>query len=305
MLSNINVSAKLILFGEWGILNGHTGVGCTLNKSLSTSVATFEKSELILSTANEEEVFNQSTVSNYQDSFFRFFLSGAQSQAKTWPEEVMHHQIKLDCKWNHKEGLGSSSAALLSGALLLQAEALKTPLHLWETLLPLLQKLQGGKGSGFDLALQIFGGAMAFRNNKPAETLSLEFPKQLLLLHSGQKWDTSMEIKTRKFEPAFLKAMGQISENFIQNKDWEEAISEAHRHLQKAGIIGSEQIETMNKIKSQANTELLWKTCGAGGGDSLLCWSQNPEAVMNAAKAFGFWSTYPLCLGTKPQLGTL
>ncbi len=305
MPSPLSVSAKLILFGEWGILNGFTGVGCTLNKTFSTTIETQNKAELCLQTSTHEEVFNSESILHYQDSFFKFFLGGAQCMAKNWPQDLLHHKIKLNCNWNHKEGLGSSSAALLNGALVFQPEALHTPLLLWEKLLPCLQELQGGKGSGFDLALHIFGGALAFRKNKPAESLNIEFPKQLFLLHSGKKWDTSVELKSRKFDPAFFEAMGKVSETFIQNKNWQESISEAHLHLQKAGIISFEQNETMNNIKIQSKSDLVWKTCGAGGGDSLLCWSQNPEAVMNEAKAFGFWSTYPLCLGTKPQLGTL
>lgn len=295
--SQIQICGKLILFGEWAVLEGHAGVGCTLNKVFKTKIEARSDKFLNLSTQGFEESFSpDQDLSNYS-GYFKFFLK---SYLESQNPQLFSRNIRFEKQWRHEEGLGSSSAALLSGALAADPESIKEPFKLWDQLLPLLKAAQNGKGSGFDLALQIFGEGLYFKDKRPQKAFPLEMPPQIFLLHNGDKLDTTEKIKTQKVSSAFLKEMGEIAESFYEQRDWQSSIRDSQKILRQEGIINDSLDLFMEKINKSGLIK-TWKSCGAGGGDSILCYSENPQKLIASFENPSFWWSYPLKTGHKAK----
>ena len=158
---------KLVLFGEYAVLEGHT--------ALVTSVNRYAKCHIQPTSPFELEAGQFGT-------FDRTTLSEAPPFASAQLTERVHNSIKVsldskdfylsDTPQSEKLGLGSSAAvsvALAACLRLLDGQAL-SPVELFEQTHALHRKIQG-VGSGVDIAAACFGGVFRFGHHQTSETI--------------------------------------------------------------------------------------------------------------------------------------
>lgn len=279
------VPGKLVLFGEWAVLQGAPALAVAVSAQFTLDYDSRGEFAVQIKSPEGDHLFASLHDSVLQSKF-------------AWFLKVFHYfmlpekgRYTLHRDWRLSEGLGSSSAVFLSLrglSHILQGRDPQDSLALWQHASPELRVLQGG-GSGIDLATQIFGGTICLRKDQ-VETLNLKFPPQLRLLHTGHKFTTADELQKRTLSLSQYRTLEQSTESFLLKFDWPLAIEGHNVALKELGVFTPEIQALENEWKSLGYIDHL-KTTGAGGGDTLLTLIR-PEAedkFRQAAKDKGFW----------------
>ena len=202
-----------------------------------------------------------------------------------------------------KLGLGSSAAltAAVYGAfceLLGQQSDYRTALHIHHN-------LQGKLGSGIDVAAAYFGGLLKFRRDDaptPADPHHWMLPDSV---HTAFLWTghgAATPGHLRRFESWLrsaadtqpIEALRQISEALFETAKLLDGLAEYRNRLlaldAAAGLgIYDASHQALDRLAS--DNGLVYKPCGAGGGDIGAAFSEDPEALdafAERAKQRGF-----------------
>ncbi|MEI7441694.1 MAG: hypothetical protein WCK43_08730, partial [bacterium] len=118
----------------------------------------------------------------------------------------------------------------------------------------------------------------------------IEFPQELVLIHTGRKMKTNEALKNREPNERILSEIGKSTENFIKYRNWEVCIHEHYELLKMLGVVP----DFVSSLKDEW-IEKDWITClkttGAGGGDTLMLWTklEYQEALLKEIKQKGYW----------------
>lgn len=217
-----------------------------------------------------------------------------------------------------KLGLGSSAALTVALASALAWWAGRTDLpgvpDAWlDTLVALHRSLQGGHGSGIDLAASLFGGVVEYRLDPlgsvaVAEHLRLPADLELLFVWTGRAADTrgfleQLDLRLRSDDGTIAHALDRLKE---ASRTGVEALRTGRSELvldavdafgselealgRTAGlpILSDEHVE-MGRIARRIGAH--YKPSGAGGGDVGIAFTNDPEiaaATGAAAEDAGF-----------------
>ncbi len=265
----VKVPGKLVLFGEWAVLQGAPVIATALE---SYFYLRFEpQAETTLHIESPEENLNFGAEWPQQVPTYAWL----KKLLDAFPD-LSSGRLTLRREWALSEGLGSSSALFLGFLVIrkiLRGENF-TRESLWLEGQPLLQSIQGG-GSGIDLATQIFGGHI-WMDNSEVKSFPLQVPPELCLLHTGQKATTADELKKRGLNPEQLALLKKSVVDFGLMQNWLQSMESHARVLQ---AIGAEP-EWVTKLREKWLSQKLilgLKTTGAGGGDALLVYLPSPE----------------------------
>lgn len=201
-----------------------------------------------------------------------------------------------------KLGLGSSAALAVaaSGALTTWSTGSCDDLH--ETAAAAHRELQGGRGSGVDVATAVHGGLIQYR--MPDDVADLAWPRGLhaRVLSSGVPASTTAKLDRlaaadRDPSRQALAAKAAAAADAWRSADCDAvlastaafaaslaAFSEAH----DLGVFASGHERLWMLAQSQG---LVYKPCGAGGGDAGVVLGRDPEelaAFADAAIRLGF-----------------
>jgi phosphomevalonate kinase len=226
----------------------------------------------------------------------------------------------------HKLGLGSSAAlsVALASALLRWsgAETPALPLRWLSTLVELHRSIQGGRGSGVDVAAAYLGGIVGYRvagegGSPQVERLSLPGDVRLVFVWTGRSADTSsflarLEQSRRGNRVAVeeaLAALGALSSA---------AVDACHAD-DTAGLVASVRSfwDALARLGRAAGLEILsaehcrlqdivgrqggaYKPSGAGGGDVGIAFAAGDEAACRIAREIAAVGFRVLELGIAP-----
>ncbi len=311
----VQIPAKLILFGEWAVLQGYPALGCSVGKYFSAELTPQDSSSSTLNIASEEVFFEWEDLYQKAPPFLEKTCS-ILSYLFDDPFELRGHTLRLIRNWKLSEGLGSSSALFLALAMLkghrdpqkratpllglLNPEVLnlseKSPVPKASKLRKQLVDFQGS-GSGFDLLIQACGGFLSARidgDNCEIKNEEIAIPDEIIFVHTGKKMKTDLalgDFKDKKEALAdYSKVIGKSSENFLIHKDWPKAMREHYVCLKNMGVVPHFVQELKDQwIEKKWITEL--KTTGAGGGDTLMLFintCKRPELEADLLKK-GYW----------------
>jgi mevalonate kinase len=271
------VPGKLILFGEWAVLNGSPCIGLPLDTHFKLEAKDTNDSSSLVSLNNEPQPNNQLNLLKTDP----WVESIWETLNKKFPLKK-NSKMTTHRAWSLNEGLGSSSAIFL--ALLRMREFLFSTKLDWDEVLSLFKSIPSNQGSGMDLAIQYSGHAIAYQNFCP-KPINIRWPKSLVLLHGHSKMSSAGALRNLKHDAQHLNMIAQSSERFIgskhQDEDWIQAIEEHFKALEQMGVIPQ---EALNLLSSEHQKKLGIKTLksvGAGGMDGLLVWSTSPENIYN------------------------
>ena len=188
----------------------------------------------------------------------------------------------------HKLGLGSS-AAVCNCVCAAFNELLNTSLT-YQDAIKIHRQLQGGKGSGLDVAASWLGGAIQFTN---ADALPLTWNKNIYwqIIWSGSSSETYKHIasfeqwRTNTADTSTLDELSELSHKLCtqQSLPLLAQYTQALKRFDDAASLNifTTQHQTLTDIA--LNQGLVYKPCGAGGGDVGMVFSTSPDfAAFNA-----------------------
>ena len=283
--------AKVMLFGEYAVLEGHRAIAMSLDRRISCRVVrggdrlrvrapgVFDPSvDLPVSCLSTAEL---------PDERLRLL----------WPLLRQHSSgdglaLEFDAEFPPIWGLGSSSASTLAAAAALAGPG---PERFGEVL-SAQRKLQGN-ASGYDIATQLVGGVVLYRGGALPSMERLDVPElDWLLAWTGSKVSTGAMIgKVReRFPPghnlyAHIGALAEVAAELLcggHRRALGEAMNEGQRLLAQLGAVPDELGERVQHLQDQPSI-FGGRMTGAGGGDSVLLLVSDREAASEAVRACG------------------
>jgi phosphomevalonate kinase len=300
----VSAPGKAIVSGEYAVLAGAPAISMALDRRASVRIAA----------ATDD--YHRVATPGYREGEWRFRWSpdgklewqdrlppqGLGLVEHAWmttvAEELPPLAISVDTtafsdrESGSKLGLGSSAAAMTALVVALSqfaeqqefAGVLSTRAH---------AALQGGLGSGVDIATSLRGGVIEYRANEYAEAAHLSWPGDLLyrVLWSGQPADTSIHLSRLNTGNPSGRSWVLLSESANNvAAAWKggrvgdilEAISEYTTSLKMfdrehvLGIFNAGHKEVCDQAEDRG---VAYKPCGAGGGDIGIVFGTDSAAV--------------------------
>lgn len=283
--------AKVMLFGEYAVLEGHRAVAMCLDRRISCRVergggrlavrapGVFEPAIDLPAAALDSAVCPDPRLE------------------LLWPLLRRHSDstglcLDFSAEFPPTWGLGSSSASGLAAAAALSGP---TPAIFGEVLAA--QRALQGQASGYDVATQLLGGFVLYRGGPTPKMERLDVPEMdWLLAWTGTKVATGPMIgKVRERFPsghAIYSRIGALSESAIallcggQRRALGEALNEGHALLAELGAVPDALGDRVRGLQ-QAPSVYGARMTGAGGGDSVLLLVEDRAAASAAVQACG------------------
>lgn len=273
MPSERSAPAKVILFGEWAVLDGGLALALPLNARLRLQIRDLHEGDEIRFRSDSIDEKKTATLSANGELSDAFFQLAADVLRELRPnlDGCRDREFIFQRDWRLSEGLGSSSAviATLLKALLPQSEQDQSPLNYWRRGLEILHRRLSPRASGLDLAVQIFDAPVSMRAKTPELWNPPEIPAELQLIHTNDKLSTQDALRKVAPRKDALDEIATSTQNFFDDHDWERAITRHARALEKLGVVPANIREALDDWQTRK-----WirsgKTTGAGGGDALL-----------------------------------
>lgn len=282
---------KLMLFGEYAVLEGHRSLALCFDRRIACSAAEHDGVRL-----DAPGVF-EPPVELPLDA-----LAGEPPEGLRliWPLLVDHGRgvsLTFDAAFPPTWGLGSSSASTLAAAGALAALRGDEPdeLALFAQVLDAQRSLQGA-ASGYDAATQLLGGAVAYRAEPRELTRLPDRPFQWVVAYTGVKASTGAMIRSvREDHPVgspIYAEIGALAERGIAAWEADDAaalgtlMNQGQALLERLGAAPVELIAILRAL--QADPAVLGaRLAGAGGGDCILILADDADEAAAAARAHG------------------
>ncbi len=304
MQVEVRAPGKLILIGEYAVLEGASAIVAAVDRSAVITVRGSESELNSVSAPNIGLDRIQFTIGDqgfpvlkdaaYRDKlrFFSAVFGHVWQHLKNKP--VIPLDIVVDTSLfyiDQKVKLGLGSSAAVTCGLIKALSAVWQPdlsrQELFDTALKIHHEVQGGLGSGIDIAASVYGGLLSYRKKiSGPEVQKIEFPADLVLLPvwTGNAASTpdlvSRVMKFKRSDPGlYQKLMADMSQSSA--KATAALISgETERFLSQVGVYG-QLMDELGKNSGapiisdvHRNIEAVIKSCkgiykpsGAGGGD--------------------------------------
>lgn len=173
--------------GEHAVLRGEPALVCAISRRIKVELAPREDGRVMLHSALGT---HETTVGELaSDEHFRFVIGAARALKD---ELAQGFEVDIRSEMSHQMGLGSSAAVTVATLAALEASLGREPDpgRLVELGTRVVRKVQGGKGSGADVAASAYGGVLRYFMESQ-EALKLPVAPALTLLYSGYKTPTA------------------------------------------------------------------------------------------------------------------
>ena len=206
---------------------------------------------------------------------------------------------------HEKLGLGSSAALTVAlASALSELAGVRHEAHdsdWFAALVNAHRALQGGHGSGLDIAASLFGGLLDYRlhaQTHEPQVRELTLPEGIALcfvwtgrgastqsfLHSFVRWKTSAPTRWREVMQT-LSAIAEAGVEAALEHDSQRLVEAVSEYAQALRVLGTASKMTVfsaehSEIAALAGSlGLAYKPCGAGGGDLGVAVSLDPERL--------------------------
>lgn len=268
-----------MLMGEHAVLRGQPAIVCAISKRMKVKLTPRPDRTILLHSALGE---HETTVDELApNESFRFVL-GAIRACREGLEQGFELDIRSEM--SHQMGLGSSAAVTVAVLAALAGAQGKTPgpACLLECGTKIIRKVQGGVGSGADVAASTHGGCLRFFAESQ-ETVKLATAPPLTVLYSGSKTPTPEVIALveghRKLHPKVYDRLDQLIGQAVQEAfaaaargDWETMgrLMNINQGLMDAlGVNNAKLAELVYALREDPNIQGS-KISGSGLGDCVV-----------------------------------
>jgi mevalonate kinase len=268
-----------MLMGEHAVLRGQPAIVCAISKRMRVELTPrTDKAIRLHSTLGEHETTLDELAPNES---FRFVLGAIRASRAGMTQGF---ELEIRSEMSHQMGLGSSAAvtvavlAALAGA---QGKALD-PHYLLECGTKIIRKVQGGVGSGADVAASAYGGCLRYLADKQAVEKLTTTP-QLTVLYSGSKTPTPEVIaiveENRKKQPQLHAELDQLIGDTVRQAfeaaardDWAtmgELMNINQGLMDALGVNNAKLAELVYALREDPNIQGS-KISGSGLGDCVV-----------------------------------
>ena len=294
--ASFSAPGKLMLFGEYAVLEGHPAVALCLNKRIRCTATAGGGDTLLFSAPS------------LLDRVIEVEEIGPEAPHPglrlLWPliQEVMPQlgglTLEFEAEFPHTWGLGSSSASSLAAVAAirtLQGHTIE-PAELFEAVRTLHRRLQGA-ASGYDAATQLLGGAVHFQPDGPRfEGIAVPH-LAWVVAWTGVKASTGEMIRTVRAQhpvgaPIYARigALAALGVQLLAQGDRAAlgaALNEGHALLHELGAVPGDLHTRLLALQADPWVHGA-RMSGAGGGDCVLILARDLAGASAAARAQGF-----------------
>ncbi|MEE2828301.1 MAG: hypothetical protein VX498_03855 [Myxococcota bacterium] len=284
--------AKVMLFGEYAVLEGHRSLAMCLDRRILCSV---ERGGGRLR-VESEGIFDPPVdlpasvleKPDCPDARLRLL----------WPVLRRHADsgglsLRFEAQFPPVWGLGSSSASTLAAAGALAGPGEER----FDEVLSAQRGVQGS-ASGYDVATQLLGGYVLYRGGEEPEMERLDVPElSWLLAWTGDKVSTGAmigEVRNRfPIGDPIYRQIGALTEVAIEllsgghRSALGEAMNQGQELLARLGAVPTELASQVRSLQAEPSVYGARMT-GAGGGDSVLLLVSDPVAAAQKVASVGF-----------------
>ena len=270
---------SLMLMGEHAVLRGQPAIVCAISKRLKVALTPREDQAVRLhSVLGEHETTLEELAPN--DSF-RFVLGAIRACRADFAQGF---ELDIKSEMSHQMGLGSSAAVTVAVLAALAGAQGREPApgYLLEAGTRIIRKVQGGVGSGADVAASTYGGCLRFYAESQ-EVVKLPKTPQLTVLYSGSKMPTPEVIavveENRKQQPETFAQLDALIGNVVQRAfeaaahgDWAAmgALMNVNQGLMDAlGVNNAKLAELVFALRADPDIHGS-KISGSGLGDCVV-----------------------------------
>lgn len=320
---------KLVYIGDYAVLEGAPAIVSAVNRYAQVRLKkrkntpfrihspTLHLKNLEFRIKGQNKIYFEFPLSSSDRRKLQLFINIFEYLMSVLPDKIEINPLEITLDTDHffinnknqKLGLGSSAAltvAIILGLLHIYRDETKPDRQLIYELADQIHfNVQGGKGSGIDIAASSFGGILKFHkdpSSKHSEILPLTpLPNlKILPVWSGYSTSTSQMIEKvyylKKEEPKiFSQTMDKLMETtsiaceaFMSNKlsHFLEMINEYFAHLKTLGE--KSQADIISEVH-QRISEIVhkcggcYKPSGAGGGDLGLVFADSIKVIENVS----------------------
>lgn len=268
-----------MLMGEHAVLHGFPAMVCAINKRMKIELKPREDQAVLLHSALGEHATTLEELSPNES--FRFVLGAIRAC-----RDGMTQGFELDIRseMSHQMGLGSSAAVTVATLAALAGAQGKTPDSqcLLECGVQIIRKVQGGVGSGADVAASTYGGCLRFFA-ETQEVVKLSTTPQLTVLYSGSKKPTPEVIalveENRQKQPEVFGQLDELIGSTVQRAfeaatrgDWEAmgGLMNLNQGLMDAlGVNNAKLAELVYALREDPGIQGS-KISGSGLGDCVV-----------------------------------
>ncbi len=290
---------KLVLAGEYAVLAGAPAIVAAIDRRVTCRVTMVERGDWqFLSRGFEARMAcRREAVADATEGAAALAAQALSALGLDARDLPPHLRMEIDsqaCYRNGaKLGLGSSAAALVAVAAAFGALGGRSL-----ELAPLIaahRALQGGAGSGLDVAAAWHGGVICFRNER-AQSMRLPANLHFAFAHAGWSTPTTslvarFETWRRRGEPAALRRLAECAERVAAAGD--DALAQFAAYidaLQNFDDVANVGIFSQPHRAGRALAArhgVLYKPCGAGGGDMGVAMANDADALAAWCAAAG------------------
>ena len=283
---------KVVLWGEYAVLEGAPAAVLAINRYARCTVATgaqwrFSAHGFEASAAQFERLPRKPP--NDPAARLPWHVLQTFPAASLAPMSVNMHSDAFHIA-GRKLGLGASAALCVALQAAFAAYCGSQPNY--ADALAAHRRLQGGLGSGIDVASSFFGGCLRFQDGTAKPCRDPLANRCFLWL--GESARTTS--KLQRFadyvgggDTTALRALAERSQALFDNPASEalRAYVRALKRLDKAAGLGVYSAPHLAAERLAESAELIYKPCGAGGGDVGVAVAESPEPLTDFAAAAG------------------
>jgi len=304
----IRVSAsapgKIVLCGEYAVLDGAPSICFAVNKRAIVSIQQNGKAEHTVRcpgfaggsfrfSCSADGGFNWHADGEHLPDFSLLeYAWSAQSRAPSSSLDlVLDTGEFIDSSTGSKYGLGGSAALMV--ALVAALARLHDAAGELDGMINTHRRFQDGYGSGVDVATAFTGGVLAYRRGEPASVQAMRWRSDLeyVVLWSGRSVSTMQKLSRLAASDADNRSrveLGRASGKIVdawQDADAKNIVALFHQYNEalaafdddhQLGIFDAGHAELVDLALS---TGVVYKPCGAGGGDIGIALSAAKGAI--------------------------
>lgn len=330
----LSAPGKLVLLGEYAVLHGAPAVVMAVDRRARVELApssgevwsvtapplTTEALPCSLAADGSVDWRGAPGDASHRPELFERLIGSMAAAGLLDPRSLSPAAATLDTRalfedgagGGTKLGLGSSAAMTVALASALarwggREELLAEPSRWLGTLVGLHRELQGGRGSGVDLAASLLGGVVSYRlapdgTVATAEPLAMPEGLHLAVVWTGRTADTASML--RRLDDLLAAGNEPVAIALERLADLSRAGSEAFRLGRVAALLDAVDAfcEAMEALGRAAGLPIVsgehdtlrrlarrhgasYKPSGAGGGDLGIAFATDPDAALRVAAA--------------------
>ncbi len=281
-----------MLMGEHAVLQGAKALVMAIDKRITVNLKLNpEKKTMPIQIRSSLGVYQKELAVIEIQKPFQFVLAAIISQ-KTQISAGFDLEIESDC--SDQMGFGSSAAVTVATLAVLSA-AFNFEIDIFESAKQVVRLVQGGVGSGADVAASLKGGVVYYgMEPRFIETLELDLP--IVVKYTGSKKPTAEVIAwvetQRKLYPRiyknFLNTIAACTEeayDSLNNQDWQgfgKIMDFQHGIMSTMGLSNSAIDKAIAGLKAEPNIYGA-KISGSGLGDCVIGLGTTMPSIDNPA----------------------